>query len=257
MAASRAEAGEARPARRRACSRRPATAPATAISALIDDTALQATVASMNASVASGAGVPAPAGSFISAGAQPAASSASAATAVPAPRRTLFLSDLLSGAANLLVDVGAIDGIAVTGQCARPRRDRVVVAPELEQHVPVVILDDGVGLHLIGCAAQIVLGQIKLVRLEVRPAEAVEVRPVVRIDLQRLLQQRHRFVEPLAALGEHVTKIIERGSVITVARQQLLERGLGVGELLLLVVDRPELEHDGIVGWKLRLRILE
>ena len=89
-ASSRAEAGEARPASRRAWSRRPPTAPATAISALIEDTALQAAVASMNASAASDAGVPAPAGSFISEGAQPAANSTSAAAAVPAPRRTYF-----------------------------------------------------------------------------------------------------------------------------------------------------------------------
>ena len=100
-----------------------------------------------------------------------------------ARRRAHFLPSFCFAALDLLVDVAAIDRVAVAGERAGPRGDRLVVASELEEHVAVVILDDRVGLELIGGALQVVVGEIELVGLEVRPAEAVEIRAVVGLDL--------------------------------------------------------------------------
>ena len=60
---------------------------------------------------------------------------------------------------------GAIDRIAVAGERARPRGNRLVVASQLEQHLAVVILDDRVGPELIGGALEVVVGEIELVSL--------------------------------------------------------------------------------------------
>ena len=96
-----------------------------------------------------------------------------------------------------------------------PRGDRIVVARELEEHVAVVILNDRVGLELFGRAlAGWSTARSQLVGLVVRPAEAVEIRAVVRLDFERLLQQVDRLVQPLAALGEHVAEIVERRRVV-------------------------------------------
>ena len=47
-------------------------------------------------------------------------------------------------------------------------------------------------------------------QLEVGPAEAVEIRAVAGIDRERPIDQCHRLLEPLAALGQHVAEIVER-----------------------------------------------
>src|SRR5712691_4659856 len=75
-ASSRADAGDASPAESRARNRCPPTDPAAAISAVMVETARQVLVASDTASRASLAGLPGPAGSFISGAAQDAHSNA-------------------------------------------------------------------------------------------------------------------------------------------------------------------------------------
>ena len=120
-----------------------------------------------------------------------------------------------------------------------------------------MLLDDGVRLELIRGALQVLLGEIELVGLEVRPAQAVEVRAVVRLDLQRLLQIAHRLVEALTALREHVAEVVERGGIVGVSREHLAERRLGVDVLLLFVEDGTELERNPVVLGKLRLRVAQ
>src|ERR1043166_2938969 len=137
--------------------------------------------------------------------------------------RSLLIEFLLGGA-DLLVDVCAIDGVAVAGERARERGDCLVEASELQQHFAIVFLDYGVGVQLLRCAAQALFGEVELVGLEVGPPEAVEKRPVVRLELQRLLHERHRLVEALAPLREHVAEIVQRRGVLGVARQPLSKR---------------------------------
>ncbi len=61
---------------------------------------------------------------------------------------------------DLLVDLAAVDVGAVALERARPRGNRVAVAPQLEEHLAVVLLDDRVGSQLVGRAVQVVLGEI-------------------------------------------------------------------------------------------------
>src|SRR5262249_15426955 len=233
--------------------------PLTAISAVRVFTRWQAAVASTMASRASGAGAPGPEGSFSSGAPQPVLIIATANT--PRNPRTqenretesvlykaFFVRFVLSRVSglplvqpllrrlDLPVDVPSVDVAAVAVQRAREGGDRVGVATQLQQQLAVMLLDDRVALQLIGGLAEVVLGQIEVFRFEVRPAEAVEIRAVLRFDLERLLQELHRFVEALAAIREHVAEIIQRRGVVRFAVQNLLEHRFGIGVPLLFVV---------------------
>jgi len=93
--------------------------------------------------------------------------------------------------------------IAVAGERACERGDRFVEASELQQHLAVVLLDHGVRAELIGRFVKIGFGEIELVRLVVRPAEAVEIRAVLRFELEGARYEPDRFVQAdLPTLGE-------------------------------------------------------
>ena len=106
----------------------------------------------------------------------------------------------------------------------------------------------GVVGRLLGGAAQQRLGLVDLVLLEQRPAEAVEIRAVVRVDRQRALDQRDGFVEPVAALGQHVAEVIQRRRVQRIARQRLAERQFGARVVLALLEQRAALKRHADVG---------
>src|SRR5204863_5265046 len=108
-------------------------------------------------------------------------------SARPAPN-TSTLRELLPRGADLLVDVTAVDRVAVAGEGAGPRRDRLVVAPHLREHVAIVLLHDRVRRQLIGRALHVLEREIELAVLEVRPADAIQIRAVVRLDGKRALQ---------------------------------------------------------------------
>ena len=120
-----------------------------------------------------------------------------------------------------------------------------------------MVLNHRVGLKLVGRAAQAGFGKIELLGFEVRPAEAVEKRTVFRLELQRLFHKGHRLVETLAALGEHVPEVVERGGILWIVREQLPEGRLGLREFLLFVERRAQFETDGRVRRKLCLRFLQ
>src|SRR4051794_27912810 len=84
------------------------------------------------------------------------------------------LRQLLPRRSDLLVDVAAVDRIAVPGERAGPRADRVLPTASLREHVAVMILDDGVGRQLVGGALHMLEREIELAVLVVRPADAVE-----------------------------------------------------------------------------------
>ena len=65
-----------------------------------------------------------------------------------------FAWQLLLGGTDLPIDAGLVDVFAIAGQRPRPRGDRLVEPAEAEQHVSVMILDDRVGLQLVGRAFQ-------------------------------------------------------------------------------------------------------
>ena len=72
------------------------------------------------------------------------------------------------------------------------------------------------------------LGQFEPVELVVGPPKTVEIRTVVRVDLDRSFEQSDRLLEPYATVGEHVTEIVQRVSVLWVAIEDLSKRPLGI-----------------------------
>src|SRR5207244_2504953 len=95
----------------------------------------------------------APNGAAASIRADAGGASLSALTSV-SPVSTVVERSLPSGfllrVPNLLVDVAWLDRVAVARERARPGCNCVVVSPELEEDVTVVVLDNRVGFELIG-----------------------------------------------------------------------------------------------------------
>src|SRR6516165_6885427 len=115
-----------------------------------------------------------------------------------ARRRPSFLTGFLLRGTDLLVDLKAAHRVAITVECAGPGSDRFIKAPELEEHVAVMILNHRVGLELVGSSFQVVDREIELVALVVRPAQAVQIRTVFGVDFECLFEEGNRLVEPLA-----------------------------------------------------------
>ncbi len=104
-----------------------------------------------------------------------------------------------------------------------------------------MIVDRGVGVAALVRLAQVLFGQRILTRLEVDPAQRIEIGVVLRFEIDRLANQGERFGEPDAAIGEHVAEIVEYGRVLRIDGQSLAELSLGLVVHLLTVVERaPE-----------------
>ena len=84
------------------------------------------------------------------------------------------------------------------------------------------------------------LRKAELALFEINPAEAIEVRPVKRVFLQRLLDQRFRFVKPYPQVAQHVAIIIQHRSIFRIYGKHFLELLLGLVEKLLPLIDRAE-----------------
>src|SRR5690606_38447210 len=80
----------------------------------------------------------------------------------------------LAGLVDLLLDDVAFDRLAVPGERALPRAERVRIPLLPEAQIPEVILDDRVVRHLRRGLGKRRFGLCELPLLEVRPAQAVE-----------------------------------------------------------------------------------
>src|SRR5258708_5822930 len=130
---------------------------------------------------------------------------------------------------DLLLQLAAIDGIAVTGQRFQPGGDCVGVSLLLLPQAPQVLLDDGVLRQLRGRRRERRIRQVQLALLHVRPTEAVEERRIVGLDLEGALDERHGLVQRAALLGEHVAEIVERARIERIMRDHVAEHLLGLG----------------------------
>src|SRR5438093_5713730 len=154
----------------------------------------------------------------------------------------------------LLLDLATVDLLAVAGERALPRRDRVGGPMLLLTQVAQMILDDRVLRQPIRRRRQGLIGEIEVPLLHVRPAQAVEIGRVGGIDFQRALNERDGLVEVTAALREHVAEIVQRVGVERVVPQQIAERFLGFDLLPAAIVRGAELIQDARVVRKSLLR---
>src|ERR1043166_8082431 len=106
-----------------------------------------------------------------------------------------FVLPQLSSAVDLLLNLPAIDRVAVAGESALPRGNRVGPTILLQPQIAEMVLDHGIRGQLFGGGRQRRVGQIELPLLHVGPAETVEIRRIVRLDLERSLDERDGFVE--------------------------------------------------------------
>ena len=80
-----------------------------------------------------------------------------------------------------------------------------------------MLLHDGAALELCRRLRQRRIGLIEPALLKVRPAQRVEERRIVRLDLQRALHQLDRFVQPFTTLGKHVAERVQRVGILGIA----------------------------------------
>src|SRR6188768_4244536 len=127
--------------------------------------------------------VPGPVGTTKPCVAQPASNS-------EAPRLAARLRDALprTRLLDLLLDGVTLDRSAVAVEGAPPGRDRAGAIGGREQQVADVILDHRVARQLIAGPQQVGPGAIVGAALEIGPAERVEIRAVVRIEIDRFVQ---------------------------------------------------------------------
>src|SRR5579863_2568082 len=89
------------------------------------------------------------------------------------------------------------------------------------------IAEMGVHCGIVGIAferfAQRGFGVGELVLLEINPAQAIEIRAVVRIFIEGALNQRLSFVEANAEIAEHVTVIVENRRALGIDGERFLE----------------------------------
>src|SRR5665213_2533963 len=115
---------------------------------------------------------------------------------------------------------------------------------EMVEHCGIVVATAG------DCLTQVVLGQNVLPGLEVRPAQRVEIRPVLRVRRDRLAQQFDGFRELYAAVWQHVAEVVLDEGVLRIDRQRAAELGFGLVGQLLPIVKPPaiEVEDDLVIG---------
>src|SRR5688572_11437933 len=203
---------------------------------------------------ASGKGPPGPDGSEARFFAQPGRTPIDAQHTSATASRTRHGIDLTGlqpgpGVLDLLLDARAVDRFAVAVEGTLPRRRGIGEPLLLEAQIAEVILDHRVVRHLRRGLAERRVREIELALLVIGPPQAVEKRGIARLELQRALDQIDGLVQALAALGEHVAEIVERGRVRRIPREDLAQRPFGALEV------PPGFEHlckdvhaAGIVG---------
>ena len=77
----------------------------------------------------------------------------------------------------------------------------------------------------------------KLVLLVIGPAKAIEVCAVVRLLIDRMLNQRSSFLEAYSAVRQHISVVVQHRSVIRIHAEYLAELLLGEVILLLPLID--------------------
>ena len=125
-------------------------------------------------------GVPLPVGSDGRAGGPHAATNARRPAAASALAH-YFLSPA-ARLAQLLLDRGAVDGLAVSGKRLLPRGDRVGEALLPESQLAEVVLHDGVLGQLRGGIAERLVGVSRFSLLQIGPTEAIEIGRIPRLQ---------------------------------------------------------------------------
>src|SRR5580693_5819811 len=146
-------------------------------------------------------------------------------------RPTAFFSNLLApprgpDAVELAAQLLGLAGIVGAERDRSPvRLARALRLPEGAVDVAEVLLHGGIGGFEPGGAFESGARQLDLALPEVDPAERVDVGAVVGIERHGALDQLARLVEMLAALGEHVSEVVERGVEVGLERQDAPELG--------------------------------
>ena len=94
-------------------------------------------------------------------------------------------------------------------------------------------MDGGIGIDFLRSLQQVVFRHLIFSQAEVSPAEGIEIGAVAGIEIHRPLDVSQRFFELHILVGQHIAQIIQRGSMIGIAGDYLLELFFRFGVALL------------------------
>src|SRR5687767_12455329 len=75
---------------------------------------------------------------------------------------------------------------------------------------------------------EVLLRVVQVTPAEMRPTQAVEVRAVVGLDIERPADESNGFVELLAADGQQISEIVQRVGIARFGGKQLAKHALGI-----------------------------
>ena len=105
-------------------------------------------------------------------------------------------------------------------------------------------MNGSVGLVALDGLTQILLGLLELAKLEVRPAQRIQVSAVHGFDVHGLANQLERLRQANPLVGQHVSQIIERCGTVRFQVQRLAEELLGGVQMLLPLGQRALQEQQ-------------
>ena len=162
-----------------------------------------------------------------------------------------YLGQFDAGVFELVLHLGDVGWIGVCGQRASvlghgplPLGYGQLQFAGLLVDLAEMIVDGGVGVDALVGLAEVLFGQGVLARLEVDPAERVEIGAVLRVEFDGLADHGQGLGQMHAAIGEHVAEVVEDGRVLGIDREGLAELSLGLVVELLAVVERAAEEVD-------------
>ena len=118
----------------------------------------------------------------------------------------------------------------------------IVHAPLLEVHVAKVGQHDRIAVILLERPLEELRSEFQLVLTVVDPAQTVQVRAVVRLLIQGPLNQVVGLVQMDAAVGEHVTQIVQGTCVVWIDFDQLAKACLRLVVILGALMQGAECE---------------
>src|ERR1017187_7571775 len=141
---------------------------------------------------------------------------------------------------ELLLKLFGLVGIKITGngvgplfQSALPLFLRPAGLALAQVEVAQMFVNGGIVLNSGGCLFQRILRQVIAAHLKVRPAQTIEIRRVARLELQRFLNVFHGFIQPNAAVRQHVAEVVRRRRVQRINGEHSLKRLLRLVVLFL------------------------
>src|SRR5207248_3095085 len=112
-------------------------------------------------------------------------------------------------------------------QGALPLRCSQLQTACLGIHLAHVVVDRWVFADVLHRSPQVLFSHFVVPNLVVGPAQGIQISAILRLFLYSLFDQTERFLQPHAAVGQHVSEIVQRHRIAWISAEHLAEHLLG------------------------------